>query len=267
MYAHFIDVGQGDAALLEFSCGAILVDAGGQNAGTTQGLVSYLTTFFAARSDLNSTLESIIVTHNHVDHTRALREVVEAFTVNRFIENGQRGGFAQGDQDVTWLRNNATTGGRNVTTLDVDDSLVQGQAGFTNGTIDPVACSGTNPAITMLSADVATDPGWDRSGNEFGDKNNHSIVVRVDFGQASLLFTGDLEEPAIETMVDFYDGSTMLDVDVWQVGHHGSYNGTTFSLVHAMSPEIAVISMSRWDDRQLWTGGPTATQGMTQSIS
>ena len=38
MYAHFIDVGQGDATLLEFSCGAILIDAGGQNGETTDKL-------------------------------------------------------------------------------------------------------------------------------------------------------------------------------------------------------------------------------------
>lgn len=244
MYSHYIDVGQADATLLEFSCGAILIDAGAQNATATQALVDYLRTWFTGRTDLNSTLESIIITHNHVDRTRALREVVEAFTVNRFIENGQRGGLPEGDRDVDWVQANATTGGRNITTLDVDDSQIQDITGFTNGTIDPLSCAGTDPAIRVLSADLATDPGWDANGDEFGDKNNHSVVVRIDFGQSSFL-TGDLEEPAIETMVDFHDGSAMLDVDVYQMGHHGSHNGTTFSLVEAMRPEIAVISMSR----------------------
>ena len=43
-------------------------------------------------------------------------------------------------------------------------------------------------------------------------------------------------------MVDWYDGTNLLDVDVYQVGHHGSHNGTTFEMLTAMTPEIAVVS-------------------------
>lgn len=256
MAAHFIDVGQGDATLLEFPCGAILIDAGGQNAATTAGLVSYLDDFFDRRTDLQRTLASIFITHNHVDHTLALREVVESgITVERFIENGQRGGFPEGDRDVLWLNDLAGQPGSNIGTLDVDDADIFDQNGFRNEVIDPLSCPGVDPQIRILSADLAMDPGWDRPGEdeEFGDKNNHSIVIRIDFGEASFLFTGDLEEPAIETMVDFYGGTSMLDVDVHQAGHHGSYNGVTESLVEAMTPGVAVISMSAWEDHSNWT--------------
>ena len=254
MYVHYIDVGQGDATLLEFSCGAVLIDAGGQNAEMTDSLISYLNQFFRDRTDLNRTLESVIVTHNHIDHTRALREVVQAFTVRRVIHNGKFGSSNrdQGDTDVRWCINNAVA--ESLLVIDVDDSLITGTSGLTSADIDPVNCSGTNPVIRILSADLATDPGWDATGHEFRNKNNHSIVVRVDFGRASFLFTGDLEEPAIETMVDYYDNTRTLDVDVYQVGHHGSYNGTTWTLVSAMSPEIAVFSCGRWDDERMWTG-------------
>ena len=256
MAAHFIEVGQGDATLLEFPCGAILIDAGGQNAATTAGVVSYLNDFFKRRTDLERTLASIIITHNHVDHTRALREIVESkITVERFIENGQRGGYDEGDRDVLWLNDLAGRRGSNIVTLDVDASDIVDQNGYTNEVVDPLSCPDVDPLIRILSADRAKDPGWDRPGEdkEFGDKNNHSIVIRVDFGEASFLFTGDLEEPAIETMVDFYKGTSMLDVDVNQVGHHGAYNGVTESLVEAMTPAVAVISMSAWDDHSAWS--------------
>ena len=39
---------------------------------------------------------------------------------------------------------------------------------------------------------------------DLDNRNNHSIVVRVDFGDASFLFTGDLEEAGIETLLDYY---------------------------------------------------------------
>lgn len=137
--------------------------------------------------------------------------------------------------------------------LDIDAADVErnGIRGYTDSLVDPVRCPGVDPVITVLGADLAEDPGWD--GDSFRNKNNHSVVVRVDFGSASFLFTGDLEEPAIERMVERYVGTSMLDVDVWEVGHHGSSNGTTHRLVAAMSPLIAVISVGHWTAGRLWT--------------
>src|SRR5687768_10175515 len=63
MRAHHIAVGQGDATLLEFPCGAVLVDAGAQDAEHVTRLVDYLARFFAGRPDLQRTLASIIITH------------------------------------------------------------------------------------------------------------------------------------------------------------------------------------------------------------
>jgi len=94
------------------------------------------------------------------------------------------------------------------------------------------------------------------SKEEVKNPNNHSIVLRVDYGAGSLLFTGDLEDGAIDNMVDYYAGSDSLDVDVYQVGHHGSANGTTDKLVQAMSPKLAVISMGPYCRAGIdWTGG------------
>ncbi len=246
MFAHYIDMGQADATLLEFPCGAILIDAGAQDDAHVDTLVNYLETFFTARPDLNNTLSSIIITHNHIDHTRALREVVEKFTVERYIDNGQLGGPGTGDP--AWVRNNFNTGGRNITLreiADADITVLPHKNGLTDADIDPVVCPDCDPQIRVLSGRLDTNPGWPH--DEFDNKNNHSIVVRVDFGNSSFLFTGDLEEDAIETMVLYYEATDTLDVDVYQVGHHGSHNGTTGSLLEAMTPEIAVVSMGDWE--------------------
>ena len=246
MRVHYIDVGQADATLLEFPCGAILIDAGAQDDDHVTALTNYLTGFFQGRTDLNDTLESIIITHNHIDHTRGLKEVVQAFTVNRYIDHGMLTGSGTGDPN--WVRDNATNGGRNITIRVINDSDITALShknGLTDADIDPISCANIDPSIAVLSGRLATDPGW--PSGEFGNKNNHSIVVRIDFGQASFLFTGDLEEPAIETMVDYYAGTNTLDVDVYQVGHHGSHNGTTDSLISAMSPTIAVFSVGDSD--------------------
>ena len=249
MNAHFIDVGQGDATLLEFSCGLVLIDAGGQANSDSDALVQYLRTVFASRPDLSETIETVFITHNHVDHTRSVDEVLAAFTVRHVVENGMRGSSRDpGDATLRRMESDMAAGRLTLTHLDVDDADVVADFGLATVEIDPVECAGTNPTITVLSADLAEDPGWGSS--EFRDKNNHSLVIRVDFGAASFLFTGDLEEPAIETLVVFYEDTPMLDADVYQVGHHGSHNGTTWSLLNALvEPRIAVISMGRCDRR------------------
>ena len=66
--SHFIDVGQANATLLEFKCGVVLIDAGAQDDEHVDGLVDFITSVFDARPELDSTLEAVYVTHNHIDH-------------------------------------------------------------------------------------------------------------------------------------------------------------------------------------------------------
>ena len=247
MIAHCINVGQADATLLEFRCGAILVDAGSQDDATVEHLLAYLERFFTRRTDLNRTLESVIITHNHIDHTRALREIVQRFNVRRYIDNGQTTG--RGTEDPRWVRQNAHTGGRSIVIKEIAESQIRAlpsKTGLTDDDIDPVACSECDPKIKILSGRYDDEePGW--SEEEFDNKNNHSLCIRVDFGASSILFTGDMEESALETMRVYYTGTQMLDVDVWHVGHHGSHNGTTTEFLDAMTLKAAVISMGKWD--------------------
>lgn len=252
MTAHFIDVGQGDATLLEFPCGAILIDAGAQSGWYSGRLITYLRKFFERRSDLDGTLESVIITHPHIDHNRALERVFEEFQVNRYIDNGWTRG--SGGAKARWVRRQIEEGGIDSKLIVITDDMVTGvepRTGLTSKDIDPIKCDNCDPKIHILASRLSDDPGW--ASGVFGNQNNHSIVVRVVFGESSFLFTGDLEEPAIETMVDWYSRGDMLDVDVYQVGHHGSYNGTTASLMTAMTPKIAVISCGKPGSRGRWT--------------
>src|SRR5688572_16147101 len=73
MYAHCVSVGQADATLLEFPCGAVLIDAGAQDDDSADHLIQYLTSFFQRRSEFSNTLEAIYITHPHKDHTFALK--------------------------------------------------------------------------------------------------------------------------------------------------------------------------------------------------
>ena len=81
MVAHYIDVGQGLWVLLEFPCGADLIDTGAQDDEHVEYLAGYLRDFFASRKDLNNTLNTLFITHPHVDHTKGISAVtVECVT-------------------------------------------------------------------------------------------------------------------------------------------------------------------------------------------
>ena len=75
MTVHYIDVGQGEAILIELPRAAIMIDAGGEDTGDSRfrvHLLDYLNRIFARRMDLNHTIDVLIVTHPHLDHTRCL---------------------------------------------------------------------------------------------------------------------------------------------------------------------------------------------------
>lgn len=262
MQAHFIDVGQGDATLLEFPCGAILIDAGGENAETTRLLISYLETFFSRRIDLAETLSVIFVTHPHRDHTRALPAIFDAFTVSRVVHGRRHGTASTSDHYLAiGLRQDERPQIGDTETLAVSQAdlpFATRPAGLTNETIDPLACQDIDPEIRILAGPTSDNPGW--TAREFENQNNQGLVIRIDFGEAALLFTGDLERRAIADLVTRYRMTDLLDVDLYQVGHHGSANGTTAALLTAMTPDIAVISMGRADaPKTLIYGHPRAT--------
>ena len=245
MRIHFIDIGQGLSVLLEFPCAAMLIDTGGEEGGemhSDAALQAYLDGFFARRTDLQRTLALVALTHPHIDHTRGVGTVLSHYAVQNAIDNGMTqgsGGAGQGELQEYARSHAATTHYRAVHLEDIADPH-----GLTDAVIDPIKCPNIDPQIHALWGQVAVDPGW--PGMRFGktpfqNANNHSVVLRVDFGKSSALFTGDLEEPAIRDLLR--RSGEALNVDVYQVGHHGSINGTLPELVAAMSPEIAVFSM------------------------
>jgi competence protein ComEC len=254
--AHFIDVGQGLAVLQEFPCGAMLIDTGGeddQRFNSDSALLAYLDGFFARRTDLHGTLDLVVLTHPHIDHTRGTEAVLDRYQVHNLVDNGQTyGSGAPGQQSLeAFAGSHPSVHYRAVALSDIASAT-----GLTDAIIDPFRCQPVDPTITALWGRLDNDPGW--PGMRFGktpfqNNNNHSVVLRVAFGKASGLFTGDLEEPAIKDLLTRSRAAGLLDVDLYQVGHHGSINGTLPELAEAMSPEIAVFSMGPASWQLTWS--------------
>ena len=89
--------------------------------------------------------------------------------------------------------------------------------------------------------DVEVNVLWPPAG---GDKwtNNDSIVLRIQFGERSILFTGDIEQAAERALLA---SQQQLRADLVKVPHHGSKTSSTEGFVLATKPNLAIISVGR----------------------
>lgn len=78
---------------------------------------------------------------------------------------------------------------------------------------------------------------------ESGNINNLSIVVRLDYGDLSVLFTGDLEREGEDYLINNYP--EFLDCDVLKVGHHGSKTASSPAFIKVVDPQYAIISTAK----------------------
>jgi competence protein ComEC len=251
MTVHHINVGQADATLLEFEKAAILIDAGGSNTGDNRNrdhLRAYLDDFFQRRSDLNRTIYSLIITHPHVDHTKLLMDVMRRYKVRNLVDNGDTNG-GDGLQPLirarAFIANYNATHQRKIIYNKIDSTDI-GPQGYATSWLQQLRTSPSDVDIRFLNA-----------SHNCRNENNDSLVVLVTYREATYLITGDAEwegheqacVPAIPRMLRRFSNSTLLDVDVYKVGHHGSHNATNREFLQALTPKIAVISAGHHSER------------------
>lgn len=236
MKIHVIDVGQADSILLEFKSAAVLIDAGGESTGDNRDqehLLAQLNAFFAGRPDLHKTLQAVIISHPHIDHTKLPMDVFQNFKVKNLYDGGDMNGSG-----VSQLKKaRAFAKAHAIGYLAVDDDNI-GKNGL------------TPPGLKLLKTSSGIDMRFLTGSRNCDDQNNNSLVVRVQYKSTTALFTGDSEtdgdggcdEGQVQHLLEQYGHSDLLKADIYKVGHHGSFNATDEEFVQAMSPKIALIS-------------------------
>lgn len=159
----------------------------------------------------------VIVSHRHRDHFGGMDEVLEAFPVGRFV--GHLGDCPGTDADDT-IR--AISSRRGIPTQDLG--------------ADTIVVDGVRFII------LPPDPDDDPCPRE---ENNNSVVVRMEFGAFSMLFTGDAETAQREWLMEHH--RDLLDVAVLKASHHGSRNGADGMVngrtwLDHVTPQAVVIS-------------------------
>ena len=202
---HFIDVGQGDAALIQTEAGHILIDAG--TGASEDYLRAYLDTLGI------QSLRYAIFTHPDEDHIGGADMILRCFEVEQVIlspaEVSSRAHQAvieaarQQGSEILWA---------------APDTVLR---------LGDVSCT--------ILAPLRLD---------YEETNNASIVLRMDYGETSALFTGDAELVVESELLARYgsDPNGTLDCDLIKVGHHGSQTSSGQALLQAVTPDFGVIS-------------------------
>lgn len=199
LYVHYIDVGQGDSELI--CCGGeyMLIDAGEPSASDT--VVDYLNDHGIEK------LEYVVCSHGHADHCGGLDAVVENFDVGTVFTSPY-----PGDTSSYEIFSDAVSAkGLDMTVPELGESYSLGEARFEF--IGPL--------------------------EEYDNLNDDSLVMRLEYGDTSFLFTGDMTSKAERDLLE--DGAN-VKCDVLKVGHHGSSGSSSYRFLYEAEPKIAVIS-------------------------
>jgi competence protein ComEC len=222
----FLDVGQGDAALVDLPNGeAILVDAGGLVGSPIDTGERVIAPVLRARR--RRSLRAVIVSHPHPDHFMGLRAALAGIRVEELWDTGEAAESAppvDPDRPVSPFGPQAYLG--IVAELTARGTRVRRPSSL---------CKVHEMGGVEVSV-LAPCPGF----SPLRDTNDNSFVVRFRLGERSVLFVGDAEHGTEKSLVE--TRSAELHADVLKVGHHGSRSSTRSSFLDAVAPSFAVIS-------------------------
>jgi competence protein ComEC len=204
----FLDVGQGDAILIEGPDGhRVLVDGGPGGQPISEALARNLP-FDDRRIDL------VVPTHPDADHISGLFEVLDRYDVRAVLNTPLPCASTLCD---AWTGALAASG---ATVLTADRGQVIDLGG---GAVLRVLAPDVNDVLLPITA-----------------TNTGSTVIRLEMGDASFLLTGDLDASGEAALIR---SGAVLQATVLKVGHHGSTTATTPEFVARVQPAIDVISV------------------------
>ena len=231
LHVDFLDVGQGDSALVTFPNGeTLLIDGGGK--------INYGASYVEKEDDEAelfepdvqtvgesvvseylwekgySRIDYILATHADADHIQGLIDVAKNFRVRAALF----GRTPMKDADFAALYEVLQSREIEIVKLKRGDVL-----SFDEAKIE----------ILFPVADESTQAVSD---------NNHSLVLRLIFRNKKFLFTGDIEK---ETESKLIENPLFLEADVIKVAHHGSRTSSTPNFINAVKADYAVISVGR----------------------
>lgn len=203
----FLDVGQGDAILVETPDGVQLLIDGGPDNTVLRRLSQELPWF-------DTSLDMVLGTHPDKDHIGGLVDVLKRYTVNKIITTENTGETMVASTFQKGLLNEGVP-------------VEMARAG-------QVYQLGASTTLTIFAP--ANNPAMLES-------NTASIVAQLSYGEIDFMLTGDAPSSIEEYLVKMYGSE--LQSEVLKLGHHGSKTSSSDIFLDAVLPRYAVVSAGK----------------------
>lgn len=205
LHVAFLDVGQGDAILITAPDGRQVLIDGGPSATDLSWRLGQQMPFW------DHSLDLVVNTHPDSDHLAGLVPLLERYRVGRVLMC-----------DLAL---------RSQLQREWETRLEQLQLATTT------AHSGAQIELGAGLSAVILNPGPASAGTD--DANNHSVVLRLQYGQISFLLPGDIETPVEQALVR----RGLSPVTVLKSAHHGSNTSSSEPFLDVVNPQLAIISV------------------------
>lgn len=209
LHIHFLDVGQGDSALIVSPSGRQIVIDGGPDFSTLEE-VGRRMPFFDRSIDL------LVLSHPHLDHLAVFPELLRRYRIKSVLLTGVPFVQARYEEMIAMIEQTHPNVIFSDPTKDLD---------FGDGVILDIIW-----------------PGPDFIHRKLSDVNNASTALRVLYKDQSILFTGDMEEAEEKEILQ--SGADIRST-ILKIAHHGSKTSTSTGFLLAVDPELAVISAGK----------------------
>ena len=251
---HMVDVGQGDAIIIELPDGSNVLIDGGKSSESNK-LLTYIDSLDIEIFDV------VILTHSDEDHIGGIDEVFDNYVVKNCYRPYVYYGGDAFELDPEF---NASANGKHHDTVSYGKVLNKiynetytdsdGQSYYCNWEyFNNDSSFGRDIIVGDKTYNYNFDflsPTKNFEDITYTDLNDFSPYVLFTYGEKGategdtrfdLMLTGDAEAAALNELLDFYSTEN-LDVDVLKVGHHGSRTSTTPDFLNKITPEYAIIS-------------------------
>lgn len=219
-----LDIGQGDAVLIQTGAKNILIDTGDdkyyEDGKKGKENTQLLTELQKLKIDH---IDTLVMTHAHADHIGKADKVIAQYGVKELVYNG----IPSTSKYFINALKAAKANGTQQVKVKAGDVL-----DFGNG----VSFEIVSPSQGLIDEDTAAI-----KAKKKVDVNNESVVGRLTFGNFAMLFTGDAEGSVEKEMVASY--GKKLKCQVLKAGHHGSKTSSTAEFLKLVQPESVVMSL------------------------
>lgn len=215
---YFIDCGQGDSFLIKSKGKYALIDLGGKTSSVKK---------FLDENVPNKKLDYVFITHLHKDHLADIKSVLKEYRIKNFVitknveYNEKKKGISKFIPTIL-KEIDENIKANSIELLEIGHCIKEDCHTYLLG----------NTKLEILAPTV-----------NMNDLNDNSLVIKLNYGENSILFTGDIGEKGEFNLIKYLKSHRIdLSSSILKVAHHGSKTSSSLEFLKGVKPKFSIIS-------------------------